>query len=427
MYTAKLEWSGARFERRRWYTNSSASRTKIILTILTLVQEFNIAVYEGDTEKVCALLNSNPELLTGQTLALHIAAKQGHMHLLKLFIEKGADIHLLDYLEQTPVSCAVFKGQIEIVKYLLSMGARLDTERPDKNPLFTAVYEGDLAMVKYLIEEAAIDPHVVYRGTSGNLKNALSFAEEYDKKEVIEFLKSVGCRLPVEGKDKPSWEYTAEDNNDSDELCDQREEIIECLSLEYGDVEVLSLQEILPVDSRLNVAINLIRPTPENPFFTLFTTGMSDIPMNAPEGESKYTCAELIMHLPPFWQIPSMSAETDEWFWPFEWLRKLAYYPHLNDTWLGGAIAVISPEEDPLPPLASNTKLSCFLLLADFSGCSPIELHDDKEINLYTVIPIHTSERDFEKAHGVAALLERFQTAGYTPVVDIERPSVADE
>lgn len=348
------------------------------------------------------------------------------MNLLKLFIEKGADIHILDYLEDTPVLCAVNEGQIEAVQYLLGVGSRLDTDRPNKNPLFTAIYKGDARMARYLIADAAIDPHVIYRGISGKLKNALSFAQERNQQEIIALLTSAGCRLPVEGTDQPCFDASAVQASDEDDS-DQSEEIKERLSLAYGHVETLVLQELAPVDARLNITINLIRPTEENPFVTLFTVGMSDLPMNAPaEGVGdEYQYAELIMHLPPHWEISTPNAQVEEWFWPFEWLRKLAYYPHLNNSWLGGATAVVSPAEEP-PPLASNTKLSCFLLLSDFENCSPIILNNGKTIRLYTVIPIHTSERDLEKTHGISELVKRFHDAGFTAVLDIDRPSVGN-
>jgi hypothetical protein len=132
------------------------------------------------------------------------------------------------------------------------------------------------------------------------------------------------------------------------------------------------------------------------------------------------------MHLPPGWPLPQEDAKQPvEWFWPFEWLAKLAYYPHLNNSWLGGATAIMSPEEKP-KRLAPNTTLSCFMLLADFAECSPIIVNDERVIKLYTVIPIHTDERDFEKSHGVVALLEKLQGEGYTAVVNIGRPSVID-
>lgn len=159
------------------------------------------------------------------------------------------------------------------------------------------------------------------------------------------------------------------------------------------------------------------------PCLTLFTTGMSDLPMLVPPGEEAYQYAELIMHLPATWPHPrNQSAGYDNW--PIEWLRNVAYYPHLNDTWLGGATTIISSDEPPVP-LGPNTKQTCLLLLANFGGWSPVSLDDGKSVCYYTVVPIYTEERDFEKTHGVVQLIQRLQDRGYTAMVDVNRANVA--
>lgn len=158
-----------------------------------------------------------------------------------------------------------------------------------------------------------------------------------------------------------------------------REQIIETVSKEFGNVEAHALHAIMPAEAGLNISINVIPPTPFCPFITLFTTGMSDKPMATPHGQSSYRYAELIMHLPPQWPLPTPDAVQElEWFWPFEWLAKLAYFPPVNKTSFGGASAIISPQEPPRR-LAPNTTLSCFLLLADFAECSPIAMGTDAE------------------------------------------------
>jgi hypothetical protein len=158
---------------------------------------------------------------------------------------------------------------------------------------------------------------------------------------------------------------------------------------------------------------------------TLFTTGRSGKAMTVPEGEEKYQYAELIMQLPATWLHPRVQKSNREASWPVEWLRQVAYYPHLNETWLGGKTTIISSDEPPVP-LGPNTKQTCLLLIADFADWSPIKI-GKKEIHFYTVTPIYTDERDFEKKHGVAALLERLKEAGNTAVVDVKRTSVAGE
>ena len=77
------------------------------------------------------------------------------------------------------------------------------------------------------------------------------------------------------------------------------------------------------------------------------------------------------------------------------------------------------------PPvsLGTNTKQSCWLLIANFADWSPI-IVGDEQINFYTMIPIYREERDFEKKHGLHPLLERFNNLDISTVVDVERENI---
>ncbi len=60
---------------------------------------------------------------------------------------------------------------------------------------------------------------------------------------------------------------------------------------------------------------------------------------------------------------PQQDRRLNEFYWPIEWLKRIARYPHDNDTWLGGPHTIIANGEPP-EPFAPNTKMSCLLLLA---------------------------------------------------------------
>ena len=145
--------------------------------------------------------------------------------------------------------------------------------------------------------------------------------------------------------------------------------------------------------------------------------------MTVPAGQNDYQYAELIMHLPAKWPHPHNEQAGDDTFWRFQWLRQVAYYPHLNDTWLGGSRTIIASDDPPVP-LGPNTKLTCFLLLADVTEWNPLTLADDRMVHFYTVIPLHTEERDFELRNGIRSLLKRLEARGYAAEVKADRPSV---
>jgi ankyrin repeat protein len=55
--------------------------------------------------------------------ALHMAAQNGHMPMVKLLVERGADRSIKEDLYQsTPESAAAYFGQIEVRDYLHSLG-----------------------------------------------------------------------------------------------------------------------------------------------------------------------------------------------------------------------------------------------------------------------------------------------------------------
>lgn len=58
---------------------------------------------------------------------------------------------------------------------------------------------------------------------------------------------------------------------------------------------------------------------------TLFTSGMSERPMNVPDGESLYAFAELFIQLPKDWKYQDL--QNPQWNWPILWLRASLVFP----------------------------------------------------------------------------------------------------
>jgi hypothetical protein len=156
----------------------------------------------------------------------------------------------------------------------------------------------------------------------------------------------------------------------------------------------------------------------------LVTTGMSDRPMTVPKGQEKYRYAELVIYLPADWPLTDKALNDPRSFWPIEWVRRIARYPHDNHTWLGGPSAIIANGEPP-KPLAPNTKLTCMLVLVESSDFGTLSLPDGREIVFYSLFPLYTEERDFEKRKSTGHLLHLFQKHEIDTVVDIHRPNVA--
>jgi hypothetical protein len=88
--------------------------------------------------------------------ALYWAAGNGHEAVVKLLLDKGADLEAKDEWGQTPLSQAARNGHEAVVKLLLDKGA--DLEAKDKwgqTPLWQAARNGHEAVIKLLVEKGA--------------------------------------------------------------------------------------------------------------------------------------------------------------------------------------------------------------------------------------------------------------------------------
>ncbi|CAN0141621.1 unnamed protein product, partial [Chrysoparadoxa australica] len=54
---------------------------------------------------------------------LHRAAKEGHLEIARLLVEKGAEVNAKGDAEWTPLHCSSFHGNLEVVQLLLNVGA----------------------------------------------------------------------------------------------------------------------------------------------------------------------------------------------------------------------------------------------------------------------------------------------------------------
>lgn len=60
-----------------------------------------------------------------------LAAYHGHASTVKMLVEKGVDVNVLNDRGQSPIAGAVFKGYDEVVKVLMEGGADLEAGQPN--------------------------------------------------------------------------------------------------------------------------------------------------------------------------------------------------------------------------------------------------------------------------------------------------------
>lgn len=86
---------------------------------------------------------------------LHHAATEGHVKIVQLLLEKGADTQVLDLRGQSPLLKATFISQTEIVRMLLDMGADPNLHEAIESPLMRAVLNDHDEIVELLIDHKA--------------------------------------------------------------------------------------------------------------------------------------------------------------------------------------------------------------------------------------------------------------------------------
>ncbi len=182
------------------------------------------------------------------------------------------------------------------------------------------------------------------------------------------------------------------------------------------------------VSDTVHIDVHHVLPTPERPFHTLVTSGMSDLPMNVPGDVDSTRHMELMVMLPEHWQFGDAAFEDDAWYWPVRELKYLARFPHKYDTWFGWGHTI--PNGDPAEPFAENTRLSGLLIVPPVSAPEEfhrLEIDQDKTIEFFSIVPLYEEEMNLKLAKGTSLLLERFDAHGVGDVVAIDRRNVGLE
>ena len=179
------------------------------------------------------------------------------------------------------------------------------------------------------------------------------------------------------------------------------------------------------VSDKVHIDIHIVKPTDERPFYTLVTSGMSDLPMNAPTDLADVAHAELLVCLPPDWKLAQEDLEDENNYWPIRWLKILSRFPHEYNTWLGWGHTI--PNGDPAQPYVEGTELNTILLLPSImfgEDFRQLKL-ENKVINFFALVPLYTEEVELKMKSGVESLFDGFDAYGVTDILDLKRINTA--
>jgi ankyrin repeat protein len=116
--------------------------------------------------------------------SLHEAAKGGHQAIVRLFIEKGANVAAKDSSGGTALHEAAKSGHQAVVQLLIEKGAKVTAkDYYNLTPLHFAAYSGNRVIVQLLLKHGA---DVNAKSISGD--TALNIAKRQGHKEIIQLL-----------------------------------------------------------------------------------------------------------------------------------------------------------------------------------------------------------------------------------------------
>jgi len=204
---------------------------------------------------------------------------------------------------------------------------------------------------------------------------------------------------------------------------DHIEEISDHIERCLGPIEMV-YHEI--ISDTVHIDVYHVPPSDRYPFHIMVTSGMSDRPMNVPEGVGTSPYVELMVMLPPDWKISQEAFSDERWYWPVRSLKFLARFPHKVNSWFCAGHTI--GNGNPPAPFADNTKLDSILFLppvGDFDDFSTLALKDGKSIQFLAIVPLYREELALKMNKGMSALLEAFDRHNMDNVIDPKRKNVA--
>jgi len=201
------------------------------------------------------------------------------------------------------------------------------------------------------------------------------------------------------------------------------EEISDHIERHIGEVSMV-YHEL--VSDTVHIDVHYVKPSKERPFHTLITSGMSDLPMNVPDGIESTRFMELMVTLPEYWEVDEESFKDERWYWPVRQLKYLARFPHKYDSWLAWGHTI--PNGDPAEPFADNTLLNGIIILPTVNASDDfysLKINDNKTIEFFSIVPLYEEEMNLKLNKGSDVLLGKFDRHGINDIIIIDRKNVA--
>lgn len=180
------------------------------------------------------------------------------------------------------------------------------------------------------------------------------------------------------------------------------------------------------ISDLVHIDVHQVRPTDERPYWTLVTTGMSDLAMTTPEERVDWAYSELMICLPKEWKLGEADLKDERNYWPIRWLKLLARFPHEYKTWL--ACGHSMPNGDPAKPMAPDVPFTGIMLGRPQTVSVEfweLRIRHNKLIRFLAIFPLFPGEMDMKLAKGSTELERLFTKYKVTEIVNKGRKDVS--
>lgn len=131
---------------------------------------------------------------SGDGTPLMEAARRGDLPLVKLLLDRGADVNEAVLRDGNPLIIAAARGHLEVVMTLVDRGADVNAFVPeDETPLINATRGGHLQVAAYLIDKGA-DVNLAVLANGKEMRSPLGEALKHSHQDVAEMLLKRGAK-----------------------------------------------------------------------------------------------------------------------------------------------------------------------------------------------------------------------------------------
>jgi ankyrin repeat protein len=153
-------------------------------------------IRRGNEGEVIRLLDADPSLVDGTDVydntPLIVAVKDGPLGMVKLLVQRGANLSAVTDVGMTPLHHATYRGHEEMATFLLEQGApNIRVHHCISAPLSLACELGRLGMVRLFLQH--MGPQALLQGDEGGV-TPLHSAAMYNNLQLAAFLLEQGAQ-----------------------------------------------------------------------------------------------------------------------------------------------------------------------------------------------------------------------------------------